>query len=144
VPYVSPGARAAKNKKGVDQPVPKEFVDEIHDWLPQEGRLWTRLACQRAAEMIGGDLDRAKITRENEQGVIDFHSLRGYYVTQLCKSIRNPKLIQTLARHSSMELTMRIYAKVNPSDAATAINGVQTGTKKLNKLKQRETDRNRT
>jgi hypothetical protein len=84
--------------------------------------------------MLRPDLDKADILYENSDGVVDFHSLRVFYVTQLCKSIQNPKIIQTLARHSTMELTMRIYAKVNPTDAATAIDGVQIGTKKSNQI----------
>jgi integrase len=133
-PYVYLEARVAKNKKATNQPVSRDFAETIRPWLPQEGRLWPRLACKRAAEMLTGDLDKAKIPCQNGEGLVDFHSLRVFYVTQLCKSIKNPKIIQTLARHSTMELTMRIYAKVNPSDAATAVNGVQIGTKKLTRI----------
>ena len=139
-PYIRLEGKAAKDKKTVNQPIPKHFADMIRPWLPKEGRLWTRLACKRAGEMIGKDLDKAKIARENKQGIVDFHSLRGFYVTELCKSIRNPKIIQTLARHSTMELTMKIYAEVKPSDAATAVSEVHIGTKKLN---NRETSGNK-
>jgi integrase len=134
-PFIRLEAKAAKNKKAVDQPVSQDFAETIRPWVSQqEGRLWTRQACKRAAEMLRADLDKAEIPCENSDGVIDFHSLRGFYVTQLCKSVKNPKIIQTLARHSSMELTMRIYAKVNPTDDATAIDGVQIGTKKSNQI----------
>jgi len=93
----------------------------------------------RAAEMLAEDLGRAKISCENAEGVIDFHAIRVFYVTELCRSIKNPEIIQSLGRHSMMELTMKVYAKVNPTDAATAVNGVQIGTKKLNRI---ETTRN--
>jgi integrase len=141
-PFVQLEARSAKNKKAVNQPISQDFAKTIRPWLSrQDGRLWTQLACKRAAEMLTSDLDRAKISCNTREGLVDFHSLRVFYVTQLCKTIKNPKMIQTLARHSTMELTMKIYAKVNPTDAATAINGVQIGTKKLNKI---ETSRNKT
>ena len=134
-PFIRLEAKAAKNRKAVDQPIPREFVETIRPWVSQqEGRLWTRQACKRAAEMLTADLDKAGIVCENSEGLLDFHSLRVFYVTQLCKSIKNPKIIQTLARHSSIELTMKVYAKVNPTDAATAVNGVQIGTNNLTQI----------
>jgi integrase/recombinase XerD len=132
--YVYLEARFAKNRRETRQPISKAFAQAIGCWLSTQGsgKLWTRLACKRAGEMIGEDLVAAKIERTTTEGVVDFHALRVFYVTQLCRTIRNPKTIQTLARHSTMELTMKVYAKVNPSDAAIAIDEVQIGTKKLN------------
>jgi len=36
-----------KNKQAIDQPIPKDFATMIRSWVAeQEGRLWSRLACQ--------------------------------------------------------------------------------------------------
>jgi hypothetical protein len=91
--------------------------------------------------MLAADLDKARIPCENSEGLVDVHGLRIFHTTQPHKSNKNPKIIQPLARHSTMELTMMIYAKVNPSDAATAVNGVHIGTKNLDKT---ETSSNKT
>ena len=46
--------------------------------------------------MLTADLDRAKISCNSGEGLVDFHSLRVFYVTQLCKSIKNPKVSSDL------------------------------------------------
>lgn len=47
---------------------------------------------------------------QNTQGKFaDFHGLRHTFITNLSLNGVDPKTAQTLARHSSMELTMRTY-----------------------------------
>ena len=94
----------------------------LKGWLKgQEGRLWSRLACQRSAEMLRGDLKSAKIQEETEEGVIDFHALRVTYITNLARSGIHPKTAQILARHSDIQLTMKVYTKLGRNEVADAL-----------------------
>lgn len=52
---------------------------------------------------------------------IDFHSLRNSYISFLADSNTPPKVIQKLARHSSIDLTMNIYARPTLSKEKAAI-----------------------
>ena len=59
--------------------------------------------------MLRADLMAARIPVENEFGVVDFHALRHSFISSLARAGVHPKIAQDLARHSSVELTMRNY-----------------------------------
>ena len=52
---------------------------------------------------------------------MDFHSLRGYYISYLVSSGASVKTCQTLARHSTPSLTIGIYAKASLHDISGAV-----------------------
>ena len=59
---------------------------------------------------------------EDEQGrVVDFHSLRMTFITNLTKSGVSPKTAQLLARHSDINLTMNTYTTLSVLDQAVAV-----------------------
>ena len=96
--------------------------------------------------MLRVDLAKAKIPEETEEGVVDFHALRVTYITNMARSGVHPKVAQLLARHSTMELTMKAYTKLNPTDVSGAVDAIFKGTNRAQKLgskrnivKQRET-----
>lgn len=57
------------------------------------------------------DLARAGIPKLNDYGKLDFHALRVAYTTLVFESGATVKEAQTLARHSTPDLTMNIYAR---------------------------------
>ena len=115
-------AKKAKNRKPTKQPIPADFAAMLKDWLKgQEGRLWSRLACQRSAEMLRVDLKAAKIPEQTEDGEVDFHALRVTYITNLARSGIHPKTAQILARHSDIQLTMKVYTKLGRNEVADAL-----------------------
>jgi integrase len=61
-------------------------------------------------------LKAAKIEVSTPDGVLDFHALRTTYITNLVRAGLYPKTVQTLARHSTVELTMKIYARLNKNE----------------------------
>jgi hypothetical protein len=75
----------------------------------------------RIAEMIRVDLVAAGIPSETASGVIDFHALRGSYISHLVSSGSSVKSAQTLARHSTPSLTIGIYAKASLHDVKGAV-----------------------
>jgi len=51
----------------------------------------------------------------------DFHALRKSFITNLSKSGVSPKMAQSLARHSDINLTMNVYTDVVLEDQAVAV-----------------------
>lgn len=75
------------------------------------------------AKMIRFDAKRAGIPITNEQNeVLDFHSLRHTFITNLARSNVHPKVAQKLARHSTITLTMDRYTHHYTDDEINAIN----------------------
>ena len=73
------------------------------------------------------------LTYKNFDGrYADFHSLRHTFVTNLGKAKVSPKTAQTLARHSDISLTMKIYTHIDQEDQIEAINALPSipGVKK--------------
>lgn len=69
---------------------------------------------RRANEMLKSDLAAAKLKAEDDQGrVADFHALRHTCITRWVMRGLHPKVVQILARHSTMELTMAYYTHLD-------------------------------
>ena len=58
---------------------------------------------------------------DEEGRVADFHSLRKTFITNLSRAGVTPKMAQSLARHSDINLTMNVYTMLNVSDQAAAV-----------------------
>ena len=61
------------------------------------------------------------LCRNEDDLVVDFHSLRHTFITNVVKSGASPKEAQTLARHSTITLTMDRYAHVGIADSARVV-----------------------
>jgi hypothetical protein len=106
--------------------------------------IWPGTWTEKAAKMIRKDLEAARsawiaevaddeaeredreaslflMYSDDEGCVADFHSLRHTFVTMLVQSGVAPKLAQSLARHSSITLTMDRYAHVGLYDRSAAL-----------------------
>ena len=114
---------ATKNRKGADQPIPKALAEALASWIAgrPEGKPLIRLPDYETARMMRVDLKAAGIAYETPEGVADFHSLRGYFVSSLVQSGASIKAVQTLARHSTPVTTLAHYAKVGILDITGAV-----------------------
>jgi len=75
--------------------------------------------------MLRGDLAAARIPYRDEQGrVFDFHALRHHFITSLATAGVHPKVAQTLARHSDINLTMDRYTHLAVADVAGGLDGL--------------------
>jgi activator of HSP90 ATPase len=74
--------------------------------------------------MLQVDLAVAKIPYETEEGFLDFHALRATFITSLVRAGVHPKIVQTLARHSQIELTMQAYTKLTSKETASALDAL--------------------
>lgn len=75
------------------------------------GRHW------RAAETVRRDLKDAGVQTEDR----DFHCFRHTFVTRLERARVTPKLMQTLARHSTPALTLGVYTHLAADEEARAV-----------------------
>jgi integrase len=57
------------------------------------------------------DLEAAGIPKITDEGKVDFHALRTTFVTLVAEAGANVKELQTMARHSTPELTANVYAR---------------------------------
>jgi integrase len=127
-----------KNGKDAHQPLPQDVAEAFTAWkVSKHGkdadRVFDTLTTNhRPSEMIRKDLEAAGLPTEDRAGnEICFHSLRNTYITLLANGSTPAKVIQQLARHSSLDLTMNIYARAEIHSQQAAINS-------LPKIKQPE------
>ena len=85
-------------------------------------KLWPGSWAGKAAEMLRGDLEAAGVPVEDSAGhVLDFHSLRHTFGTNLALAGVPPKIAQELMRHSDINLTMGTYSHVGLYDLNAAV-----------------------
>ena len=139
----------AKNRKQAELPLPAEVADVLRDYLaskPADLPIWPGTWNQDAAEMIRGDLNEAREqwlqsiqdARQRTQAeqsdflaycdtegrFIDFHALRHTYISRIVRSGATPKAAQSLARHSTVTLTLGRYAHVALHDLSAAVDAL--------------------
>lgn len=124
-PHILVRESVAKNGVETEQPLQPAFARKLAKWLcthcrPDE-KIWPGNWYQRAAEMLEVDLKAAGIPVKTADGILDFHALRATFITSLVRGGVHPKIVQTLARHSQIELTMKLYTKLTASEVAPAL-----------------------
>jgi hypothetical protein len=82
----------------------------------------TVLGTQKNGTQMRRVIPRWKCIYVNAEGrVADFHALRQTVITNLSRAGVSPKMAQSLARHSDINLTMNVYTVVSVSDQAAAV-----------------------
>ena len=125
LPTITVLACYAKNGKEAVQPIATELARRLVPFLEgkEPGKPWLAVPV-RTAKMLRKDLEAAGIPfRDGEGRVLDFHSLRGSFITHMVNRGINPKTVQTLARHSSITLTLDRYTTVDRDDVRKALEG---------------------
>ena len=111
-----------KNGKPVDQQVRPEFAAFMRAWLKSCGERPPLVIPDKTAKLLRHDLKAAGIPHRDAKGlVVDFHSLRATYVTNLIRGGASVKTTQTLARHSTPVLTIGLYTKTDDDDKSKAL-----------------------
>ncbi len=145
---VNIGASDEKARRGADLPIPAHLVAKLREWLPTcaAGPLWPGkwAAYKQAGKFMKADLEATRkawlleaeghpeeLARRTESDfllefdhdgkVADFHSLRHTYLSRLGRSGAPAKVMQMLARHSTVELTLTRYTHANLVDLAGAV-----------------------
>ena len=148
-PTVTVDAAYSKRRREDIQPLPDEVAAILGPWLkekPAQRELWPGTWVNHAAKMVRADLavarakwirdgatpqeqqDRAKSSflayRDEAGRVFDFHSLRHQYISNLAAAGVHPKTAQTLARHSTITLTMDRYTHLGLCDLTSSVNAL--------------------
>ena len=138
-----------KNHREAVQPLPADVAAALGEYLrnkPAGVPVWPGKWRSRAFLMIQGDLGEARTTliseardeREREQRsrshflaycdavgrYIHFHALRHTYVSRLVQSGASPKTAQSLARHSTVQLTLGRYSHAGLFDLTAAVDAL--------------------
>ncbi len=106
-----------------EQPIRRELAAELARWLRgKSGRVWPGLWHKKAAKLLRTDLAAAGVKyRDNMGRVLDFHALRGTFITSLTRAGVHPKTAQVLARHGDINLTMKYYTHLSLEEVAAVL-----------------------
>lgn len=120
-------AAYSKHRREDVLPLRPDMALFLNDWKtqrqePGDSKLFPKLNSHHTARMLRKDLEGAGIEYEDETGrFADFHSLRHTFITNLVQGGVNPRVAQSLARHSTITLTMDRYSHVNLVNERTAL-----------------------
>jgi integrase len=121
-PSVRCRAAYTKNQKEAAQPITSSQAEFFRVWVSgsQPGRpVFTVPA--KLGEWVRRDLERAGVPYKTAEGYADAHGLRHTYISQLIASGANPKVVQDLARHSTITLTLDRYSHATAEQLRKAI-----------------------
>jgi integrase len=91
----------------------------------ERSKVFAVFAPNKAAKMLRKDLEAAGIAYKDDAGrYVDFHSLRHTFISNLTRSGVSPKIAQSLARHSTIGLTMDTYTHIGLYDERAAIDSL--------------------
>ena len=117
-------ASTTKNKKSANLPLHKNILPELlaiklHYYKPTDQMLKRRIPTM---ESFKKDLASVGIEYINQRGeVLDFHSLRHTFATNLLKSGVAPRTAMELMRHSDLKLTTKVYTDPSQLPLAQAL-----------------------
>ncbi len=123
-PVVVLEAVAAKSRKAVEQPVGPALAGRLRRWLagrPPTWRPWGGLPATMGT-VLRADAAAAGVAARDALGArLDFHALRHTFGTWLALAGVTPQEAQRLMRHSTVDLTMRVYTHLGREDLSRAM-----------------------
>jgi integrase len=144
-PIVTVAAAYSKRRRKDQQPLPTWLVERIREWLAGrrvagDVKLWPGSWHRRAAEMLRVDLAAAGLAYCDVDGrPFDFHSFRHQFISSLSEADVHPRTAQQLARHSTIELTMKRYTHLSLSNIMGAVESIPEPTAPHDHQRQRAT-----
>lgn len=124
-PTITVLACYSKNGKEAVQPITRELAALLRPFVADKppGKPVFYLP-EKVAGMLHRDLEAAGIPARDASGrIVDFHSLRHTYITHLVARGLSLKVVQKLARHSTITLTLDRYTHVDAEDIRKALEG---------------------
>jgi integrase len=124
-PTVTLKAAYSKHRREDTLPLRPDVADMMREYLadkPAGEAFWRGSWTDKGAIMVRMDLAAAGIPYQDEDGAyFDFHSLRHQFISNLAAAGVHPKVAQTLARHSTITLTMDAYSHMGMVDMTGAL-----------------------
>ncbi len=125
MPGVHVSSAYTKNGESARCPISRDLADALKRHFSDgmkmpDAKPFTLPSQCNVAEMLQHDLEAVGIAHHAGNKVIDFHALRTTFITNAVRSDIHFKKTQELARHKTMQTTMKHYAKVALSELAMA------------------------
>jgi integrase len=119
-------AKNSKRRRKDKLPLRKDMASELQVYFANKlSGVQAFRVPYRTADMLKIDLEAAGIPYVDESGrYADFHSLRHATGTLLAASGVQPKVAQTIMRHSTIDLTMNVYAHPQAEQKAQAVESI--------------------
>ena len=129
-PSVTVLAAYSKHRRDDTLPLRLDIAQQLAMWKDEQTsderlKVFAAFASNKAAKMLRKDLESAGIAYKDDAGrYVDFHSLRHSFISNLTRSGVSPKIAQSLARHSTIGLTMDTYTHIGLYDERTALDSL--------------------
>ena len=126
-PTITVEAAYSKNRTRREQPIAGKLATDLEVFIAGRDpeRPVFKPNADKTADMLRADLARAGINAEDSAGNrVDFHALRHTYITLGAKAGIAPKILMDLARHSDINLTMKVYSHTVVADRAKALEAI--------------------
>jgi integrase len=139
-PFVVLPAADAKNGQRATLPLRADVADELRAWIDEKAEAVCRQRVGVAGvtvppadvplfdvptglvRILDRDLAAAGIPKRDDRGrTVDVHALRHTFATHLVAAGVAPRVAQAALRHSTLELTMRVYTDPRLLDVAGAL-----------------------
>jgi len=119
-------AKDEKRKRGTRQPFKAPLGEKLKAWISSQNKTPKDFLFVYTVSGIGDSFERdclaAGIPLKTDDGrSVDVHALRRTYGTMLARAGVPLTTVQRLMRHSSPELTAKLYIDVEPVDFANAL-----------------------
>lgn len=121
-------AYSRKAAKTVEVPLPPWLVDELSVYFADAaGAMWDGFPAKTPGRILQHDLAAAGVEYETKGAdglprFLDFHALRHHYITEIASQPgMDLKTLMTLARHSTPDLSLRVYAAVRQENVRAAV-----------------------
>ncbi len=104
--------------------MPEKTANMLRDDLADARSAWLNEAAKDERELKRREETSFLRFCDDAGRVVDFHALRHCFITNLARANVHPKRAQTLARHSTITLTMDHYTHTSRGELAEALNGL--------------------
>ena len=131
-PTVKVLAAYSKHRRDDVLPLRHDIANRLSFWRKKKGgknsdSIFPSFNPDNGARILKKDLVDADIPYRDKAGrVADFHSLRHTFISNLTRRGAPPKVAQSLARHSTISLTMDTYTHLTLFDERAAIDNMPT------------------
>lgn len=115
-----------KNAQAVRQPLPESILPALRQYLaerPIDEPVWRAgWWVSHGGKIMKRDLKAAGVPYKDAGGRFgDFHAWRHTYITRLVRAKHSPHVVQKLARHGDVRLTLIYYAHADEREIRAAI-----------------------
>jgi len=124
-------ASIAKNSKDTALPIHSWLASLLADWQIDNPNAKDSDSIVKVSgsmlKVLNQDLEFAGIPKTDENGkVVHLHACRHSFITLLARMGTPPHIIQKLARHSKIDMTMSVYTHLVHGDDSIAIESLPT------------------